>query len=121
MFFSPVSCLHAPRSTDALLVIWQFFNRLYLTDLATPPTQNWKEDFQAMRDREPPDCWDMEFSDGGASPKAVVHKTLRGAATFIPKVPGTTKKQSADCKQVSFLALRVSIVYSGYELCLCRL
>lgn len=94
------ACQHAPGSTDALLVIWQFFNRLYLTDMATPPIQNWKEDFQAMREREPPDCWDMEFTDGVASPKAAVHKPWRRAATFIPKVPVTTKKQSAGCKQV---------------------
>ena len=96
-------CWHASGSTDALLVIWQFFNSLYLTDMETPPTQNWKEDFQAMREQEPPDCWDMEFSDRPPSPHAVVHKPWRGAATFIPKVPVTTKKQSADCKQVKTL------------------
>lgn len=57
--------------------------------------------FQAMREREPPDCWDVEFSDGAGSPKAAAPKTLRGAATFIPKVPcSTTKRQSAECKQV---------------------
>ncbi|XP_070785194.1 caprin-2 [Enoplosus armatus] len=77
----------------------EFFNRLYLTDVETPTTQNWKEDFQAMREREPPDSWDTEFSDGPASPQAAVHKPWRGAAAFIPKVPVTTKKQSADCKQ----------------------
>ncbi|KAI3367013.1 hypothetical protein L3Q82_009647 [Scortum barcoo] len=91
--------VHARGSTDALLVIWQFFNRLYLTDMETPPTQSWKEDFQAMREQEPPDYWDMEFTDGPPSTQAVVHKPWRGAATFIPKVPVTTKKQSADCKQ----------------------
>ncbi|XP_035535947.1 caprin-2 isoform X1 [Morone saxatilis] len=78
----------------------EFFNRLYLTDTETPPcTQNWKEDFQAMREREPPDCWDMELSDRTASPQAAVHKPWRGAATFIRKVPVTTKKPSAGCKQ----------------------
>ncbi|XP_040003510.1 caprin-2 isoform X2 [Xiphias gladius] len=77
----------------------EFFNRLYLTDMETPPTQNWKEDFQAMREQEPPDCWDMELPDGPPSPHTAVHKPWRGAATFIPKVPVTTKKQSADCKQ----------------------
>ncbi|XP_023274488.1 caprin-2-like isoform X2 [Seriola lalandi dorsalis] len=76
----------------------EFFNRLYLTDMETPPTQNWKEDFQGMREREPPDCWDMEFPDGPTSPHAAVHKPWRGAATFIPKVPACTKNQS-DCKQ----------------------
>lgn len=92
--------MHAPGSTDALLVIWQFFNRLYQTDTATPLTQNWKEDFQTMREQEPPDCWDMEFSEGAASPKAAVHKPWRGAAAFIPKVPVSNKKQSPECKQV---------------------
>ncbi|XP_041820114.1 caprin-2 [Chelmon rostratus] len=76
----------------------EFFNRLYQTDMATPPTQSWKEDFHAMREREPPDCWDTELSDGVISPKAPVHKPWRGAATFIPKVP-VMKKQSAQCKQ----------------------
>ncbi|XP_076577821.1 caprin-2 isoform X2 [Chaetodon auriga] len=73
----------------------EFFNRLYQTDTATPSAQNWKEDFHAMREREPPDCWDMELSDGTVSPKAAVHKPWRGAATFIPKVI----KQAAECKQ----------------------
>ncbi|XP_044041842.1 caprin-2 isoform X2 [Siniperca chuatsi] len=76
----------------------EFFNSLYLTDMKSPPTQNWKEDFQALSEQEPPDCWDMELSDGPASPQGAVHKPWRGAATFIPKVP-VTKKQSADCKQ----------------------
>ncbi|KAM7377830.1 hypothetical protein PAMA_012973 [Pampus argenteus] len=92
-------CKHARGSTDALLVIWQFFNRLYLSDMKTPPTQNWKEDFQAMREQEPPDSWDMELPDGPAMPQAAVHKPWRGAATFIPKVPVSTKKQSAEGKQ----------------------
>ncbi|XP_045928200.1 caprin-2 isoform X2 [Micropterus dolomieu] len=61
--------------------------------------EKWKEDFQTMREREPPDCWDMEIADGLASPQATVHKPWRGAATFIPKVPVPIKKRSADCKQ----------------------
>ncbi|XP_026182620.1 caprin-2 isoform X2 [Mastacembelus armatus] len=60
--------------------------------------ENWKEDFQAMREQEPPDCWDMEFSERPTSPQAIVHKPWSGAAAFIPKIPATTKKQS-DCKQ----------------------
>ncbi len=65
-----------------------------------PSSQNWKEDFQDMKDQEPPDCWDMEFSDAASSAQDAVHKPWRGAATFIPKVPVTTKKPSVDCKQV---------------------
>ncbi|XP_041833990.1 caprin-2 isoform X2 [Melanotaenia boesemani] len=71
----------------------EFFNRLYLTDVETPSTQNWKEGFQATREQEPPDSW-----DGSPSPQTTVHKPWRGAATFIPKVvPVTTNKQT-DCK-----------------------
>lgn len=68
--------------------------------MATPPTQSWREDLQASREREPPDCWDVESCDGTALPNPAVRKTWKGAATLIPKVPGTTKKQSAGCKQV---------------------
>lgn len=67
----------------------------------TPPTQSWKEDFQATMEREPPDCWDIEVTDGPDSPQAAVYKPWRGAATLIPKVPVATKKQYIDCKQVS--------------------
>ncbi|XP_034434812.1 caprin-2 isoform X2 [Hippoglossus hippoglossus] len=49
--------------------------------------ENWREDLEAIRKREPPDNWDMECP---------VHKPWKGAATYIYKVP--TKKQS-DCKQ----------------------
>ncbi|XP_034529114.1 caprin-2 isoform X2 [Notolabrus celidotus] len=81
----------------------EFFNRLYLTDSETPPppprAQNWKEDFQTMREREPPDSWDSEVADRADSPQKAVHKPWRGAAAFIPKVPSNSKKQSADCKQ----------------------
>lgn len=97
-----IVCATVDISEDSLILCWwwQFFNRLYLTETATHPTQCWKDDFQSIREKEPPDCWDMESSDGAASPKDTVRKTWRGAATFIPKVPGTTKKQSAGSKQV---------------------
>ncbi|KAM6961957.1 caprin-2 isoform 2-T2 [Tautogolabrus adspersus] len=78
----------------------EFFNRLYLTDAETPPhTQNWKEDFQAMSEREPPDSWDTEFPEGTSSPHSAANKPWRGAAAFIPKIPVASKKLSADCKQ----------------------
>ncbi|XP_026217172.1 caprin-2 isoform X2 [Anabas testudineus] len=60
--------------------------------------ENWKGDFMAKREQEPPDCWDMESPDGPASPQTAVHKPWRGAATLIPKVLVNTKKQS-DCKR----------------------
>ncbi|XP_053271409.1 caprin-2 [Pleuronectes platessa] len=62
-------------------------SRLYLTDMESLSTQNWRDDFEAIRKREPLDNWDMECP---------VHKPWRGAATYIYKVP--TKKRS-DCKQ----------------------
>ncbi|KAK2858670.1 hypothetical protein Q5P01_003290 [Channa striata] len=74
------------------------FNRLSLTDTETPSTQNWKEDFQAKREQEPPDCWDMESPGGPISPQIAVPKPWSGPATLIPKVPASTKKQS-ECKQ----------------------
>ncbi|KAM7366802.1 hypothetical protein PAMP_014746 [Pampus punctatissimus] len=90
----------------------RFFNRLYLSDMETPPTQNWKEDFQAMREQEPPDCWDMELPDGPPSPQAAVHKPWRGAATFIPKVPVGTKKQSGEVKQAHHMDMPVEVFNS---------
>ncbi|XP_067347134.1 caprin-2 isoform X2 [Channa argus] len=74
------------------------FNRVYLTDRETPSTQSWKEDFQTKREQEPPDCWDMESPGSPMSPQTAVSKPWRGAATLIPKVPASTKKQSG-CKQ----------------------
>lgn len=81
--------------------LWQFFNRLHLTEVVTPPTERtWKEDLRGSSDQEPPDCWDADSCDDAPLPSPVGCKTWRGAATLIPKVPGTTKKQSAGCKQV---------------------
>ncbi|XP_071242636.1 caprin-2-like isoform X5 [Salvelinus alpinus] len=79
----------------------EFLNRHYLPDTDpngcrdTPVTQNWKAEFQAMKEQEPPDSWDME-SD---STQPVIQKPWRGAAVFISKVPVTTKKQNAEPKQ----------------------
>ncbi|XP_029351589.1 caprin-2 [Echeneis naucrates] len=55
--------------------------------------QSWKGNFQGMRECEPPDSWDMEFPDDPSSPHTAVYKPWRGAATFIPKGPVSTKKQ----------------------------
>uniref|UniRef100_A0A4W5QRJ0 Caprin family member 2 n=1 Tax=Hucho hucho TaxID=62062 RepID=A0A4W5QRJ0_9TELE len=79
----------------------EFLNRHYLPDTDpngcrdTPITQNWKAEFQAMKEQEPPDSWDME-SD---STQPVIQKPWRGAAVLISKVPVTTKKQNAEPKQ----------------------
>ncbi|XP_061618420.1 caprin-2 [Phyllopteryx taeniolatus] len=54
---------------------------------------------EVMRADEPPDCWDMEFSDEGISLQAAVHKPWKGAATLMPKAPDTSKSKSADSGQ----------------------
>ncbi|XP_068163149.1 caprin-2 isoform X3 [Antennarius striatus] len=77
----------------------EFFDRLYLTDTATPSTQNWKNSFHAMMETEPPDCWDVELSDGAPKTTGAGRKMWKGAATLIPRVPVTTRKQAADCKE----------------------
>ncbi|XP_029616946.1 caprin-2 isoform X1 [Salmo trutta] len=79
----------------------EFLNRHYLPDTDpngcrdTPITPNWKAEFQAMKEQEPPDSWDME-SD---STQPVIQKPWRGAAVLISKVPVTSKKQNAEPKQ----------------------
>ncbi|XP_014830042.1 PREDICTED: caprin-2 isoform X5 [Poecilia mexicana] len=78
----------------------ELFNKLYLTDLEILNSQNWKEDFQAVREQEPPDSWDSEFPDGPLSPQIAVNKPWKGAATFIPKVVQVpSKKRSTESKQ----------------------
>ncbi|XP_008399475.1 caprin-2 isoform X4 [Poecilia reticulata] len=78
----------------------ELFNKLYLTDLEILNSQNWKEDFQAVREQEPPDSWDSEFPDGPLSPQIAVNKPWKGAATFIPKVVQvSSKKRSTESKQ----------------------
>ncbi|CAB1345812.1 unnamed protein product, partial [Coregonus sp. 'balchen'] len=79
----------------------EFLNRHYLPDTDpngcrdAPINQNWKTKFQAMKEQEPPDSWDME-SD---STQPVIQKPWRGAAVLISKVPVTTKKQNGEPKQ----------------------
>ncbi|XP_054911761.1 caprin-2 isoform X2 [Poeciliopsis prolifica] len=69
------------------------FNRLYLTDLETLNSQNWKEDFQAVMEQDPPECWDSESPDEPLSPQIAVNKPWKGAATFIPKVVQVPSKK----------------------------
>lgn len=94
------SCLPPPPQKSAEVLLSSAKN---VTSKPKPNNvskkESWKEDFQAMKEQEPPDSWDMEFQDGAASAQTAVHKPWRGAAAFIPKVPGTSKKQSADGKQ----------------------
>lgn len=64
-------------------------------------TQNWKQNFQEATEEEPPECWDTALSNGPGSRNPPVTKACRGAATLVPKVPGTAKKQPAAFKQAS--------------------
>ncbi|XP_010885206.1 caprin-2 isoform X2 [Esox lucius] len=78
----------------------EFLNRNYMPDTDpngyrdTPTTQTWKEKFQAMKDQEPPDSWDMDLP----SSQPVIRKPWKGAAVLIPKVPDI-KKQNAEPKK----------------------
>lgn len=61
---------------------------------------NWKVEFLAHKEQEPPDSWDMEVSDSPASSKVGLQKPWKGAAGFIPKAmvnmkPGVETKQVA--------------------------
>lgn len=57
----------------------------------------WKSEFLAMKEQEPPDSWDMEFSDPPASSKTVLQKPWKG--TGFPKSV-VTVKSAAEGKQV---------------------
>ncbi|KAF7228805.1 transcript variant X4 [Nothobranchius furzeri] len=75
------------------------FYRLRLSEEEASPPLNWREDFQAKREQEPPDSWDMHLQDGPLSPQSAPAKSWKGAATFIPKVHHvTSKKISAEDK-----------------------
>ncbi|XP_058263336.1 caprin-2 isoform X1 [Hemibagrus wyckioides] len=82
----------------------QFLNRCYITERdltgeemkVQSPT--WKSEFLAMKEQEPPDSWDMEFSDPPASSKTVLQKPWKGATGFIPKSV-VTVRSAAESKQ----------------------
>ncbi|XP_047246364.1 caprin-2 isoform X3 [Girardinichthys multiradiatus] len=62
--------------------------------------KNYKEDFQSVREQEPPDSWDAEFPDGPLSPQTAFTKPWKGAAVFIPKVfQIPSKKRTTESKQ----------------------
>uniref|UniRef100_A0A673JEV1 Caprin-2-like n=1 Tax=Sinocyclocheilus rhinocerous TaxID=307959 RepID=A0A673JEV1_9TELE len=85
----------------------EFLNRRYLpvTDVterrqdekASPRT--WKEEFLAMKEREPPDSWEMEFSDPPASSQSPIQKPWKGAAGLIPKTADIVKRPTVDPKE----------------------
>ncbi|KAL2102242.1 hypothetical protein ACEWY4_001410 [Coilia grayii] len=77
-----------------------FLNRYYIPDEGlseqslekTSPSPNWKEEFLALKEQEPPDSWDMEFNDGSPTSNAGLQKPSKGAAAFI------LKDQNSDTK-----------------------
>ncbi|KAF5901642.1 caprin-2-like isoform X2 [Clarias magur] len=86
----------------------QFLNRRYITegDLTGPrqgddmkvQSPNWKVEFLAHKEQEPPDSWDMEVSDPPVSSKTGLQKPWKGAAGFIPKTM-VTMKSDVETKQ----------------------
>ncbi|XP_017571859.1 caprin-2 isoform X2 [Pygocentrus nattereri] len=62
-------------------------------------TPNWKADLLALKEQEPPDSWDMEFSDAAMSSQSVSQKPWKGAAGFLAKTPITVKRSAVEPKQ----------------------
>ncbi|KAI2665406.1 Caprin-2 [Labeo rohita] len=85
----------------------EFLNRRYLPETdATERTQDenasprsWKEEFLAMKEREPPDSWEMEFSDPPVSSQSPIQKPWKGAAGLIPKTADIAKRPTVDPKE----------------------
>ncbi|KAG5267255.1 hypothetical protein AALO_G00219700 [Alosa alosa] len=84
-----------------------FLNRHYIPDEGlsdgsldkTSPSLNWKEDFLARKEQEPPDSWEMEFNDVPPSSKTTaLQKPSRGAAGFILKDQSSVKKPNNEPK-----------------------
>ncbi|KAL0196018.1 hypothetical protein M9458_009590, partial [Cirrhinus mrigala] len=61
--------------------------------------RSWKEEFLAMKEREPPDSWEMEFSDPPVSSQSPVQKPWKGAAGLIPKTANVAKRPTVDPKE----------------------
>uniref|UniRef100_A0A8C1GTK1 Caprin family member 2 n=1 Tax=Cyprinus carpio TaxID=7962 RepID=A0A8C1GTK1_CYPCA len=77
----------------------EFLNRRYLPETDVTECSSWKEEFLAMKEREPPDSWEMEFSDHPASSQSPIQKPWKGAAGLIPKTADTAKRPTVDPKE----------------------
>ncbi|XP_026774491.3 caprin-2 isoform X3 [Pangasianodon hypophthalmus] len=105
---STSSSLPAVVNLNSEVASRQFLNRRYVTERDLPgPGQgeevnvqapNWKAEFLALKEQEPPDSWDIEFSDPPASSKMGLQKPWKGAAGFIPKTT-VTMKAAVETKQ----------------------
>uniref|UniRef100_A0A671K4J8 Caprin-2-like n=1 Tax=Sinocyclocheilus anshuiensis TaxID=1608454 RepID=A0A671K4J8_9TELE len=60
---------------------------------------SWKEEFLAMKEREPPDSWEMEFSEAPASSQSPTQKPWKGAAGLIPKTADIATRPTVDPKE----------------------
>ncbi|NP_001013291.1 caprin-2 [Danio rerio] len=84
----------------------EFLNRRYMPETderrrgETASPRNWKEDFLAMKEREPPDSWEMEeLADPPASSQSPIQKPWKGAAGLIPKTVDIVKRSTTDPKE----------------------
>ncbi|XP_067284209.1 caprin-2 isoform X2 [Pseudorasbora parva] len=85
----------------------EFLNRRYLpeTDVAerrreeNASPRSWKDDILAMKEREPPDSWEMEFSEPPVSSQSPIQKPWKGAAGLIPKTTDILKRPTVDPKE----------------------
>ncbi|CAM4565331.1 unnamed protein product [Leuciscus chuanchicus] len=85
----------------------EFLNRRYLPETnvaenrpdekASP--RSWKDEFLAMKQREPPDSWEMEVSDPPVSSQSPIRKPWKGAAGLIPKTTDILKRPTVDPKE----------------------
>ncbi|XP_068443147.1 caprin-2 [Clinocottus analis] len=94
----------------------EFVNGLNQSGAQTAAPQDWKAAFQTTRQREPPDCWDVEFSDGPGSLQAAVHKAWRGAAALIPKDQGASKKQYLASNKAARMGMPVEVFSASQAL-----
>ncbi|XP_051547633.1 caprin-2-like isoform X3 [Myxocyprinus asiaticus] len=85
----------------------EFLNRRYLSEIGVKecsqdektPHHNWKDEFLAMKEREPPDSWEMEFSDPPVSARSPIQKPWKGVAGLIPKTQDPMKSPITDPKE----------------------
>lgn len=64
-----------------------------------------------MKEREPPDSWEMEFSDALVPPQPAVQKPWKGAAGLIPKTPEVMKRPISEPKEVDNHLYRCTVAY----------
>ncbi|XP_043093880.1 caprin-2 isoform X2 [Puntigrus tetrazona] len=85
----------------------EFLNRRCLPETAVTERRQdenasprgWKEEFMAMKEREPPDSWEMDFSDPPASSRSPIQKPWKEAAGLIPKSADIVKRPTTDPKE----------------------